>query len=151
MNNHVTCHGCVAPKIDADALLHHRRYVITCFLFAFLSVVEYAAVNHFMYKPNPESKVIGRHIDYFFKYSAGPLWILVVALFFLQHQLTQIIMYVFASIWLFAGSIIIMNDVYKATKNRPGCIRLRNVLFTVRLLFFYSLTRDILEIDFFCL
>lgn len=108
------------------------RYVITCFLFAFLSVVEYAAVNHFCYKPDAHSKVIGRHIDYFFKYSAGPLWILVVALFFLQHQLTQIIMFVLASIWLVAGAVLIANDVYKATKDFPRCIRLRATLSRVR-------------------
>ena len=111
------------PNID--------RYVITCFLFAFLSVVEYAAVNHFVYKPTPEAKIIGRNIDYFFKYSAGPLWILVVALFFLQHELTQIIMYIFASIWLFSGSVFIGIDIYKATRSSPRCIRFRGYIINV--------------------
>eukprot|EP00048_Salpingoeca_helianthica_P016128 m.230595 g.230595 ORF g.230595 m.230595 type:complete len:429 (-) comp18088_c0_seq1:56-1342(-) len=112
------------PKLNYLTLMDW--YVITCFLFAFLSVVEYAAVNHFMYKPSTDAKAIGRRIDYFFKYSAGPLWILVVALFFLQHQLTQIIMYSFASVWLAAGSLLIGSDVYKAVRDRPTCVRIRS-------------------------
>jgi hypothetical protein len=111
---------------------HLNRFVITCFLFAFLSVVEYAAVNHFMYNNTSDGKIIGRHIDTFFKYTAGPLWILVVALFFLQQQVTQAIMFVFASLWFAAGSIVVSNDVYKALRGRPGCLRVITRLSAVR-------------------
>ena len=89
--------------------------------------MEYAAVNYFMYKTSAHSKLMGRNIDNFFKYTAGPLWILVVALYFLRHQGTQIALYTLASIWACSGSSIFIKGVYAAFKDTPTCLRLRRM------------------------
>eukprot|EP00048_Salpingoeca_helianthica_P018086 m.240649 g.240649 ORF g.240649 m.240649 type:complete len:523 (-) comp23519_c0_seq1:35-1603(-) len=89
------------PKLSYATFMD--QYVLVCFAYALVSVFEYATVNYFITQPQKELVTIGKNMDRFFMFTAPPMWLLVLFLFFIFSTGTVIAMIVVWLVWLAFG------------------------------------------------